>query len=49
MDTNIRTPMEIFNLLHHLVMPLFRRPDVGDETKQRAPLWADVRRMAELG
>ncbi|PUB19873.1 uncharacterized protein DUF4357 [Promicromonospora sp. AC04] len=48
MDTNIRTPMEIFNLPHHLVVPLFQRPYVWDETEQWAPLWADVRRMAEL-
>jgi hypothetical protein len=47
-DTNIRTPMEIFNLPHHLVVPLFQRPYVWDEAEQWAPLWADVRRMAEM-
>ncbi|WP_198012526.1 GmrSD restriction endonuclease domain-containing protein [Promicromonospora sukumoe] len=48
MDTNVRTPMDVFNLPQHLVVPLFQRPYVWDETDQWAPLWADVRRMAEL-
>lgn len=48
MDTNVRTPLEIFNLPQHLVIPLFQRPYVWDETEQWLPLWRDVRRLAEL-
>jgi hypothetical protein len=47
-DTNVRTPMEIFNLPQHLVVPLFQRPYVWDEANQWVHLWTDVRRMAEL-
>jgi alkylated DNA nucleotide flippase Atl1 len=48
METNVRTPLEIFNLPQHLVVPLFQRPYVWDETEQWLPLWQDVRRLAEL-
>ncbi|WNB86464.1 DUF262 domain-containing protein [Cellulomonas sp. ATA003] len=48
MDTNVRTPMEIFNLPQHLVVPLFQRPYVWDEEEQWLPLWQDVERMANL-
>src|SRR5215213_10308232 len=48
METNVRTPLEIFTLPQHLVVPLFQRPYVWDEDEQWAPLWHDVRRMAEL-
>ncbi|MEP7738882.1 DUF262 domain-containing protein [Nocardioides sp. 31GB23] len=48
METNVRTPMDVFNLPQHLVVPLFQRPYVWDETDQWLPLWEDVRRMAEL-
>ena len=48
METNVRTPMDVFNLPQHLVVPLFQRPYVWDETEQWLPLWQDVRRMAEL-
>lgn len=48
METNVRTPLEIFALPQHLVVPLFQRPYVWDEDEQWAPLWHDVRRMAEL-
>ena len=48
METNVRTPMDVFNLPQHLVVPLFQRPYVWDETEQWLPLWEDVRRMAEL-
>src|SRR5690606_38648951 len=47
-ETNVRTPLDIFNLPQHLVIPLFQRPYVWDETEQWLPLWQDVRRMAEL-
>lgn len=48
MDTNVRTPLEIFNLPQHLVVPLFQRPYVWDEEEQWLPLWQDIERMANL-
>lgn len=48
METNVRTPLDIFNLPQHLVVPLFQRPYVWDEADQWLPLWQDVRRLAEL-
>jgi alkylated DNA nucleotide flippase Atl1 len=47
-ETNVRTPLDVFNLPQHLVVPLFQRPYVWDETEQWLPLWQDVRRLAEL-
>jgi hypothetical protein len=47
-ETNVRTPLAVFNLPQHLVVPLFQRPYVWDEEHQWEPLWQDVRRMAEL-
>lgn len=48
MDTNVLTPREIFLMPQHLVIPLFQRPYVWDETEQWLPLWLDVKRMAEF-
>lgn len=48
METVVRTPLDIFNLPQHLVVPLFQRPYVWNEENQWVPLWQDVRRMAEL-
>src|SRR3954469_23200415 len=48
METYVRTPMDVFNLPQLLLVPLFQRPYVWDETEQWLPLWEDVRRMAEL-
>ena len=48
METNVRTPLDIFNLPQHLVVPLFQRPYVWDEAEQWLPLWQDVRRLADL-
>ena len=48
MHTNVLTPLKIFNVPQHLVVPLFQRPYVWDEENQWAPLWQDVRRTAEL-
>ncbi|TDV48956.1 DUF262 domain-containing protein [Actinophytocola oryzae] len=48
METVVRTPLEIFSLPQHLVVPLFQRPYVWNEEDQWVPLWQDVRRMAEL-
>lgn len=47
MDTHVRTPMAIFTQPQQLVVPLFQRPYVWDEENQWAPLWQDVRRLAE--
>ena len=48
METNVRTPLDVFILPQHLVIPLFQRPYVWDEAEQWLPLWQDVRRLAEL-
>ncbi len=48
METNVRTPLDIFHLPQHLVVPIFQRPYVWDEADQWVPLWQDVRRIAEL-
>lgn len=48
METNVRTPLQIFSLPQRLVIPLFQRPYVWDETDQWEPLWGDVRRLAEF-
>lgn len=37
METNVRTPLDVFNLPQHLVVPLFQRPYVWDETEQWLP------------
>lgn len=47
MDTHVRTPQEIFLQPQHLVVPPFQRPYVWDKDEQWAPLWQDVRRLAE--
>jgi len=47
-DTGVRTPQEIFNLPHYLVVPIFQRPYVWEEEHQWTPLWQDVRRISEL-
>ncbi len=48
METNVRTPMQIFSLPQRLVVPLFQRPYVWDEKEQWEPLWGDIRRITEL-
>ncbi|BDZ43354.1 hypothetical protein GCM10025865_26530 [Paraoerskovia sediminicola] len=48
METNVRTPMEIFNLPQHLLVPLFQRPYVWEEDDQWQPLWQDLERLAEV-
>lgn len=48
MDTQVRTPLEVFTLPQHLVVPLFQRPYVWDEEEQWLPLWQDVERVANL-
>ena len=48
LDTQVRTPLEVFALPQHLVVPLFQRPYVWDEEEQWLPLWQDVERVANL-
>ncbi|HWK25193.1 MAG TPA: DUF262 domain-containing protein [Solirubrobacter sp.] len=48
MDTHVRTPQDVFMLPQHLVVPPFQRPYVWEQEEQWAPLWQDVRRLAEL-
>ncbi|WP_344145792.1 GmrSD restriction endonuclease domain-containing protein [Nocardioides koreensis] len=40
--------MAIFTQPQQLVVPLFQRPYVWDEENQWAPLWQDIRRLAEF-
>ncbi|MEO9249125.1 DUF262 domain-containing protein [Citricoccus nitrophenolicus] len=48
METNVRTPMQIFSLPQQLVVPLFQRPYVWEQEEQWAPLWSDIRRLIEV-
>lgn len=48
METFKRTPLQLFNLPQHFVIPLFQRPYVWREDEQWEPLWKDIRRIAEL-
>lgn len=47
METFKRTPLQLFNLPQHFVIPLFQRPYVWREQEQWEPLWQDIRRVAE--
>lgn len=47
-ETFKRTPLQLFNLPQHFVIPLFQRPYVWKEDEQWEPLWQDIRRVAEL-
>ena len=48
METFKRTPLQLFNLPQHFIVPLFQRPYVWKEDEQWEPLWKDIRRVAEL-
>lgn len=48
METFKRTPLQLFNLPQHFVIPLFQRSYVWKEDEQWEPLWKDVRRVTEL-
>lgn len=48
METFKRTPLQLFSLPQHFVIPLFQRPYVWKEDEQWEPLWKDIRRVAEL-
>lgn len=47
-ETFKRTPLQLFNLPQHFVIPLFQRPYVWKEDEQWEPLWKDIRRVVEL-
>lgn len=47
-ETFKRTPLQLFNLPQHFVIPLFQRPYVWKEDEQWAPLWSDIRRVTEI-
>ncbi|WP_424447604.1 GmrSD restriction endonuclease domain-containing protein [Microbacterium arborescens] len=48
METFKRTPLQLFNLPQHFLVPLFQRPYVWREDEQWIPLWNDIRRVTEL-
>ena len=48
MDTHKSTPLQLFNQSQYFLIPLFQRKYVWDEEEQWAPLWKDVRRIADL-
>lgn len=46
MDTQVRTPQDIFTQPQRLLVPLFQRPYVWNEELQWEPLWKDLERVA---
>lgn len=48
METHVRTPQDVFMQPQHLVVPPFQRPYVWEKEEQWAPMWQDVRRLADL-
>ncbi|UYQ76547.1 DUF262 domain-containing HNH endonuclease family protein [Glutamicibacter sp. JL.03c] len=47
METHTRSPRDLFEGKEHYEIPAFQRPYVWSEEEQWAPLWDDVRRVAE--
>lgn len=47
METHTRSPRELFEGKEHYEIPAFQRPYVWTEELQWAPLWDDVKRVAE--
>lgn len=47
MKTDVTTPQGLFGMPQHLTVPIYQRPYVWTEDEQWAPLWADIRRIAE--
>lgn len=47
MQTDVRTPMEIFSMPQHLAVPVFQRRYVWTAESQWEPLWRDISRVAE--
>jgi hypothetical protein len=48
LETQVKSPREIFHQSQHLNVPLFQRRYVWDQDEQWVPLWDDVRRVAVL-
>lgn len=48
METFKHSPLELFNLPQHFVIPLFQRAYVWKQEEQWEPLWQDIKRVAEL-
>lgn len=48
METFKKTPQQLFTMPQQFVIPLFQRKYVWDEEDQWAPLWKDIRRIADL-
>jgi alkylated DNA nucleotide flippase Atl1 len=48
MKTDVHAPQAVFIQPQHLVVPPFQRPYVWEKEEQWAPLWQDVRRLAEI-
>jgi hypothetical protein len=46
-ETQVRTPQEVFNHPQRLVVPLFQRPYVWNQEIQWEPLWEDVVRATD--
>jgi len=46
MDTDVRTPQQIFTQPQRLLVPLFQRPYVWNKENQWMPLWEDLERVA---
>lgn len=47
METHTRSPRDLFEGKEHYEIPAFQRPYVWTEEDQWAPLWDDVRKVAE--
>lgn len=47
MEAHTRSPRELFEGKEHYEIPAFQRPHVWNEEEQWAPLWDDVRHVAE--
>lgn len=47
MKTDVTTPQGLFGMPQYLTVPIYQRPYVWTEDDQWAPLWADIRRIAE--
>lgn len=47
MNTQVRTPQDIFMMPQRFLVPLFQRPYVWSEEHQWDPLWRDLERVAQ--
>ena len=46
MQTDVKTPLEIFSMPQHLLVPVFQRRYVWTAESQWEPLWRDISRVA---